>query len=102
MADPRSTTRTTLTLDDDIADKLKRQAERRGVSFKDVVNAALRTGLAARDASVRKRPYQVQVFDSPLCRGIDPMKLNQLSDELEVDHEMRRLVDTGTNDREPT
>lgn len=87
-----STTRTTLTLDEDLADKLKRQAERRGVSFKDVVNAALRSGLVARDAGVRKRPYQVQVFDSPLCRGIDPMKLNQLSDEIEVDHELQRLV----------
>lgn len=93
------TTRTTLTLDEDVADKLKRQAERRGVSFKDVVNAALRTGLAARDAGVRKRAYRVQVFDSPLCRGIDPMKLNQLSDELEVEHEMQRLVDDDAKAR---
>jgi hypothetical protein len=86
-------TRTTLTLDDDVADKLRRQAERRGVSFKEIVNAALRSGLAARDAGVRKRPYQVLVFDSPLCRGIDPMKLNQLSDDIEVEHELQRLVD---------
>lgn len=83
--------RTTLTIDDDIADKLKRQAERRGVSFKEIVNAALRSGLVARDAGPSKRAYQVQVFSSPFRRGIDPMKLNQLSDELEVEHEMKRL-----------
>jgi hypothetical protein len=83
--------RTTLTIDDDLADKLKRQAERRGVSFKDLVNAALRSGLVARDAGTRKRAYQVQVFTSPFRRGIDPMKLNQLSDELEVERELERL-----------
>ena len=83
--------RTTLTLDDDVEDKLKRQAERRGVSFKEMVNSALRNGLAARDAGIRKRTYEVQVFSSPFRRGIDPMKLNQLSDDLEVDHAMERL-----------
>lgn len=84
--------RTTLSIDDDLADKLKRQAERRGVSFKEVVNAALRKGLvAAADAGVRTQVYQVPVFSSPFRRGIDPLKLNQLSDELEVDHELSRL-----------
>ncbi len=86
--------RTTLTLDDDLADKLKRQAERRGISFKEVVNAALRNGLAAQDAGPRKRPFRVQVFASPFRRGIDPVKLNQLSDELEVEHAMDRLDGT--------
>jgi hypothetical protein len=78
--------RTTLTLDEDVADKLKREAERRGVSFKYVVNEALRNGLAAREGSVpRTRAYRVQVFGSPFRRGIDPMKLNQLSDEVELE-----------------
>lgn len=87
--------RTTLTLDEDVADKLERQAERGGVSFRDVVNAALRSGLAAQDAGARKRPpFRVQTFSSPFRRGIDPMKLNQLSDDLEVDRAMERL-DSG-------
>jgi hypothetical protein len=84
--------RTTLTLDDDVADKLKREAERRGVSFKYIVNDALRSGLAAREGSVAsKRAFRVPVFGSPFCRGIDPMKLNELADELDVEHEMGRL-----------
>ena len=39
--------RTTLSLDDDIAAKLKAEARRAGMSLRDVVNAALRRGLAS-------------------------------------------------------
>ncbi|HEX2756278.1 MAG TPA: CopG family transcriptional regulator [Candidatus Limnocylindrales bacterium] len=38
-------TRTTLTLDDDVADRLAREARRSGRSYRAVVNAALRRGL---------------------------------------------------------
>ena len=38
--------RTTLTLDDDVAAKLKAEARRAGRPFRDVVNEALRLGLA--------------------------------------------------------
>lgn len=37
--------RTTLTLDDDVAIELERVREERKVSFKEVVNTALRSGL---------------------------------------------------------
>lgn len=39
--------RTTLTLDDDIAAKLKEEMRRSGRSFKETVNAVLRNGLNA-------------------------------------------------------
>jgi hypothetical protein len=39
--------RTTLTLDPDVAARLKRLRQRRDAPFKDVVNAALREGLRA-------------------------------------------------------
>ncbi len=39
--------RTTLTLDPDVAARLKRLRQRRDMPFKDVVNAALREGLRA-------------------------------------------------------
>lgn len=41
--------RTTLTLDDDVARLLERAQKRRGASLKQVVNDALRTGLAQLD-----------------------------------------------------
>ena len=43
--------RTTLTLDDDVAAKLKSLTRKSGASFKDVVNDALRRGLTAPPAA---------------------------------------------------
>lgn len=40
--------RTTLTLDDDVAAKLKRETRRSGRSFRDVVNDTLRQGMSTR------------------------------------------------------
>lgn len=45
--------RTTITLDDDVAVRLAEEQARRGVSFKDTVNAMLRAGL---DATAREAP----------------------------------------------
>ena len=45
--------RTTLTLDEDVAAKLKTAARRSGRPFRDVVNEFLRIGLAQRDRSPR-------------------------------------------------
>lgn len=43
--------RTTLTLDDDVAAELERRRVARGLSFKQIVNQALRAGLPALDVS---------------------------------------------------
>ena len=40
--------RTTLTLDDDVAAKLKTESRRAGRPFKEIVNETLRAGLASR------------------------------------------------------
>jgi len=76
--------RTTLTLDDDVAQKLKRVAHQRKVPFKQVVNDLLRRGLAAQEIVPRGRRFRIQTFASPFRPGIDPRRLNQLVDELEV------------------
>lgn len=53
--------RTTLTLDDDLAMMLKREAESSRRPFRDVVNDAIRRGLVA---SASPRPViEVPVFD---------------------------------------
>jgi hypothetical protein len=44
--------RTTLTLDDDVAVRLAEEQEKRGLSFKDTVNAVLRAGL---DTQVKRQ-----------------------------------------------
>ncbi len=88
--------RTTLTLDDDVATRLRDLAHRRRVPFKEVVNSVLRRGLAAQESRAEPgHPFHVEVFRSLFRPGVDPLKLNQLADELEA----RRLAATG---RPPT
>jgi hypothetical protein len=55
--------RTTLALDDDVADKLKAESRRAGRSFRDVVNETLRRGLASRDAGGRRQPFTIAARD---------------------------------------
>jgi hypothetical protein len=82
--------RTTLTLDDDVAARLRELAHRKRLPFKEVVNAVLRRGLTAQDQrSEGNRPFHVEVFRSRFRPGVDPLKLNQLADELEA----RRFVE---------
>lgn len=53
--------RTTLTLDDDVAARLKQVARSRKARFKDTVNEALRRGLdVLTEPSERTEPYRVQ------------------------------------------
>jgi len=77
--------RTTLTLDDDLAAQLRELAHRRKTSFKQVVNDLLRRGLTTPERSARPaRAFRVRPFRSAFRPGVDPMKLNQLVDDLEA------------------
>ncbi len=76
--------RTTLTLDDDVADALKERARHLGLPFKQVVNDVLRCGLRP-DAVMPTGPYLVRPLNFGLRPGVDPLRLNQLVDELEVE-----------------
>ena len=87
--------RTTLTLDDDVAALLRQQAATRGVSFKEMVNQALRAGIARemtpRDVEVpRTIPHSFGFRP-----GVDLDKLNQLADELEAEATAESLARTG-------
>jgi hypothetical protein len=65
--------RTTLTLEEDVMDRLQAEARRTRHSFKDVVNDAIRSGLDRRTGE-RPAPYRVQARDLGLRSG------NQLDD----------------------
>ena len=79
--------RTTLTLDDDLAAELNRTARLSGQSFKEVVNAVIRQGLSAgaQPSGAEDHPFVVQPQACGLLPGIDPLRLNQLLDQLEVE-----------------
>jgi hypothetical protein len=58
--------RTTLTLDDDVAKQIERLREEREVSFKELVNEALREALAARAGD---RPPREPFHTTPVSLG---------------------------------
>lgn len=79
--------RTTLTLDEDLAEELNRLARRFGRSFKQVVNETIRRGLATgeRPVSGNKKPFRVEPSSCGFQAGVDPLRLNQLLDEFDVE-----------------
>jgi len=78
--------RTTVTLEPDVAAKLKELAHRRRTSFKATLNDVLRRGLTAQIGTREDRkPFVVEPHDGSFRPGIDPDKLDQLLDELEVE-----------------
>jgi hypothetical protein len=71
--------RTTLSLDDDVVQLLKKEVRRTGSSFKEAVNRFLRMGLTASKQPVRK-PFRVK----PWSLGLPPFeKVEELLEYLE-------------------
>ena len=78
--------RTTLSLDDDLAESLNRTARLTGRSFKAVVNETLRRGLAqSGSGTTGLEPFVVEPQACGWRPGIDPLRLNQLVDGLEIE-----------------
>jgi hypothetical protein len=75
--------RTTLTLDDDVTAKLKAEARRSGRPFREVVNQALRRGLAASRRASRA-PFKVVARDlGKLQPGLSLDNVAELLDQVE-------------------
>lgn len=77
--------RTTLTLDEDIAAKLKAEARRTGRPFREVVNDTLRRGfLARRDAAAASGTFRIQPRDlGDLRPGVSLDNVSDLIEQLE-------------------
>jgi hypothetical protein len=75
--------RTTLTLDEDVAAKLKAASRRTGRPFKDVVNDALRLGLARPAGVARHSPFVVRPRDLGLQPGLTIDRVADLVERLE-------------------
>jgi hypothetical protein len=75
--------RTTVTLDEDVVQELRRVMRSEEKPFKEALNDALRRGLRLGDPESRNRRFCVRPHDSPFRAGFDADKLNQLADELE-------------------
>lgn len=62
---------------------VEEEVHRRRESFKDVVNEALRRGLAGKPGGASPKPYRVQAHRTALRPGYDRAGFNKLADELE-------------------
>ncbi len=85
--------RTTLTLDDDVADAIRDRRRNGAGSLKQIVNSLLRAGLRAEIEPTPARPYRTKPQALRLRPGIDPRRLNQLADEFETEAWRERQKD---------
>lgn len=83
--------RTTLTLERDVAERLRMEVRRSGKSLKSVVNEALRFGLGLRGKAVKGPSFRVEPHAFGFKPGVDLDRLNQLVDELEAEEHARKL-----------
>jgi hypothetical protein len=75
--------RTTLTLDEDVAAKLKAEMRRSGRSFRDIVNDTLRHGLVEKRIATRRRPFKVEARDLGLRPGLSLDNVGELLEQIE-------------------
>jgi hypothetical protein len=80
--------RTTVTLDPDVERLLKEEVHRTRLSFKAVLNDAVRAGLLAHSPRPRK-PFVVRAQAMHLRAGVDPARLGEAADDLEVEAFLR-------------
>jgi len=76
--------RTTITLDEDVAAKLQAEARKSGLPFKQVVNDAIRTGLAVQRRARKLPPFAIS--EKHLFRlrpGFNYDKIEELFDQLD-------------------
>ena len=80
--------RTTLTLDPDVAARLREMAAERRLSLKEVVNQTLRAGFSRLDSAV---PYRTPTKQMGLRPGSDVRKAAALAAALEDEEIVRKL-----------
>ena len=89
--------RTTLTLDADVAECIRKETQSGRRSLKAVINDRLRIGYGL-VVEESRAPYRVKPHNSPFQAGFDPARLNQLGDELESEDSLTELRDPRPND----
>lgn len=84
--------RTTVTLDPDVAARLKEETRTRGISFKEALNSSVRRGLESGERTGGK-PYKLRRTQRMGARpGIDLDKALALAGRLEDEEILRKLA----------
>lgn len=79
--------KTTITLDTDMAQRLKEAMHRQGTSFQETLNDALRRGL-----ELSQQPFEVKLRLFRLRSGLDPARLSEMDGDLEIEEFLRKTV----------
>ena len=74
--------RTTVTLDDDVVERVKAESRSQGKSFKETLNELVRIGLLAKPQS-KRQPYRIKGKPMGLRPGINLDKISELIEFLE-------------------
>jgi hypothetical protein len=82
--------RTTLTIDSDVAERIRQETRSGKRSLKEVINDRLRVGFGMTPRSTHE-PFQVEPHASSYRPGVDAGKLNQLLDDLDAAAGLDRL-----------
>lgn len=75
--------RTTLTLDEDVAERTRNLARRLGKPFKAVLNEALRSDLTLVEQPARRRPYRTEPHALGLRKGRSLDNIQELLAQME-------------------
>jgi hypothetical protein len=84
--------RTTITLEPDVAELIRQESRSGKRSQKAIINEALRRGLSGAEPPEPAEPFRVRPIDSAFRSGVDPARLNQLTDELEAEDYIRKAT----------
>ena len=77
--------RTTITVDPDVEQLLRAAMQATGQSLKATLNAAVRRGLSGIAVQASEPRFEVKPRPMGLRAGIDPARLGDLADDLEVE-----------------
>jgi len=91
--------RTTITLEGDLARRLKARARELGVPFKEVVNRTIRAGLGETALAGRPHAPKTTPHSFGFRPGIDLDKLGRLADELEAEAFAEKAHDSARRQR---
>lgn len=72
--------KTTITLDTEVEQRLREAMQRQGKSLKEILDEALRRGLG-----LSQQQFEVKSRPLRLRPGLDPARLSDMADDLEVE-----------------
>ena len=84
--------RTTVTLDPDVEQRLRELMRHSGAGFKQALNDALRRGLGSGRAEAQRLPFRVSSRPLGLRAGLDPVRVRDLDDDLEIEEFLRKTA----------